>query len=191
MVSKSLHNKTNIKTNIPISCGDSDHDPILTQLALTNIKFLKPGPDPPPLPREARLRTPIPQADLTAFKQELEQATSVETAQLTERMDVLLELAHEVELSLNPDKSLKTALAKEGLNAEIIEDLAADLQEQMEKILPAAKATMAFTEPGKATGYRYRSRCTDRRVKGLAKLRKALYKVTKKLQRSICSNGDT
>ena len=70
--------------------GDSDHDPILAQIPLTSIPFTKPGPNPAPLPREAKMKTPILQADLDAFKQELEHVTSTKTAELNERLDDLL-----------------------------------------------------------------------------------------------------
>lgn len=49
--------------------GDADHNPILVRIALTHVSFVKPGPDPVPLPRGPRPKTPIPQDDLKEFKE--------------------------------------------------------------------------------------------------------------------------
>ena len=38
--------------------GDSDHDPVMVKIPLTCMKFMMPGPDPVPLPREPKLKTP-------------------------------------------------------------------------------------------------------------------------------------
>ena len=40
--------------------GDSDHSPIYATIPLTSVRFTKPGLDPKTLPREPRLKTPVP-----------------------------------------------------------------------------------------------------------------------------------
>ena len=45
-------------TAIADTTGDSDHSPICATIPLTSMGFTKPGPDPTPLPREPRLKTP-------------------------------------------------------------------------------------------------------------------------------------
>ena len=62
-------------TEVLNTSGDADHAPLLARIPLTCIKFLKPGPDPPPLPREPRLKTPVPLEDLKAFKEAFGQET--------------------------------------------------------------------------------------------------------------------
>ena len=102
LISRGLCQPARPTSNILHSCGDSDHDPMLAKIPLTSIKFVKPGPEPPPLPREARLKTPVPQADLDAFKQELKQETAIETACLNKAQDETLNPAYLIEEAMEP-----------------------------------------------------------------------------------------
>ena len=54
-------------TIIADTTGDSDHSPIYATIPLTSMKFSKPGPDPTPLPREPRLKTPVPAGALQQY----------------------------------------------------------------------------------------------------------------------------
>lgn len=128
---------------------------------------MKPSPEPPLLPREARLKTPVPQADLDAFKREFAQETAVETAHLNKVLDDLPEGAYAIEETLEPEQNLKAVLANYHVNAETVEKLATDLSNLLDRIMPAAKKTLVFTKAGIANCYRHRSRCTSRRLKGL------------------------
>ena len=139
---------------------------MLAKIPLTSIKFVKPGPEPPPLPREARLKTPVPQADLDAFKQELEQETAIETARLNKALDETLNLAYLIEEAMEPAQHRKSALAEHHIDADTIKHFATDLSELLSQLMPAAKRTLAFTNPGMPNGHRHRSRCTNRRLKG-------------------------
>ncbi len=57
LVSKKLCMASKPTTSILPSCGDSDHDPMLANISLTSINFMKPGPEPAPLPREYHKQT--------------------------------------------------------------------------------------------------------------------------------------
>ena len=52
-----------------ILTGDLDHDSILAEISLTCTVY-KPGPDPTPLPRESKMKTPALHKDLQNFKVE-------------------------------------------------------------------------------------------------------------------------
>ena len=123
IVSQRLCNDTKPTTSILHSFGDSDHDPMLAKISLASIRFVKPGPQHPPLPREARLKTPVPQADLDAFKHEFEQETPVETAKLNEMLDDTVDLTYLIEQTLEPEEDLKTVLAKNHINAELLKGM--------------------------------------------------------------------
>ena len=53
-------------TAIADTTGDSDHSPICATIPLTSMRFTKP-PDPTPLPREPRLKTPVPAGALQQY----------------------------------------------------------------------------------------------------------------------------
>ena len=54
-------------TTIADTAGDSDHSPIHVTIPLNPMRFIKPGPDPIPLPREPRLKTPVPAGALQQY----------------------------------------------------------------------------------------------------------------------------
>ncbi len=81
-------------TEILNTSGDADHAPVLARLPLTCMNFLKPGPDPIPLPRAPRLKTPVPQEDLKEFKKTFDQETGASTANLLDELGSTLELAY-------------------------------------------------------------------------------------------------
>ncbi len=103
------------------------------------MKFLKPGPDPPPLPREPRLKTLVPLEDLKAFKEAFGQETGASTADLLQELDSTLELAYTVKETLDQDEALKTALISVGIGADTVERYNSMLQEMLQKILPIAQ----------------------------------------------------
>ena len=110
LVSESMCKGMAAHTEVLNTSGNADHAPVLARISLTCMKFLKPGPDPPPLPREPRLKTPVPLEDLKAFKEAFGQETGASTADLLQELDSTLELAYTVKESLRQDEALKTAL---------------------------------------------------------------------------------
>ena len=128
--------------------GDADHAPILARIPLTCMKFLKPGPDPPPLPREPRLKTPVPLEDLKAFKEAFDQETGASTADLLQELDSTLELAYTIKETLNQDETLKTALTSVGIGADTVERYNSMLQEMLQQILPIAQQTVNSQKAG-------------------------------------------
>ena len=79
-------------------------------------------------------------------------------------------------------------LADGDVNAATIEDAAGDLQLILDHVLPSAKNTLAFSNPDKTSGYRYRSKCIDRRLRGLGMLRRILY-ISVKRHRDMCTGS--
>ncbi len=51
------------------------------------------------------------------------------------------------------------------------------LQEMLQKILPVAQQICTFSTGGPNSGLKLRSRCTNRKLEGLSKLRKSLHRV--------------
>ena len=54
LISKTMCTKMPPSTEVLDTSGDADHAPILARISLTCMRFFKPGPDPPSLPREPR-----------------------------------------------------------------------------------------------------------------------------------------
>lgn len=96
--------------------------------------------------------------------------------------DDKLDLACLIEETLEPEQTLKTVLAENHINAETLEKIAADLSELLSQYLPTVKKTLAFTKPGTPNGYRHRSRCTNRRLKELSKLRTSMYRTVRRVR---------
>ena len=97
-------------TEVLKTSGDADHAPLLARIPLTCMKILKPGPDPPPLPQDPRLKTPVPLGDLKAFKEAFGQETGASTSDLLQELDSTLELVYTVKETLHQDKALKRHL---------------------------------------------------------------------------------
>ena len=90
--SVSLQNP-NTKTAVLNTTGDSDHDPILSKIPLTCKGFHKPGPDPMPLPRKPKLKTPVAAEHLRKFKADFELGMASEIAALTKEINTALAAA--------------------------------------------------------------------------------------------------
>ena len=177
LVSESMCTSMAVHTEVLETSRDADHAPILARIPLTCMKFLKPGLDPPPLPREPRLKTPVPLEDLKAFKEAFDQETGASTADLLQELDSTLKLAYTDKETLNQDETLKTALTSVGIGADTVELYNSMLQEMLQQILPTAQQTCKFSKGGPNSGFKLRSRCTSRRLEGLRKLRKSLHRV--------------
>jgi len=100
LISESMCTGMSSSIELLDTSGDADHAPVLAKIPLTCMKFFKPGPDPPPLPREPRLKTPVPQEDLKEFREAFGQETGASTADLLQELDSTLELAYTVKESL-------------------------------------------------------------------------------------------
>ena len=87
--------------------GDADHAPVLAIIPLTCVNFLKPGLDPIPLPREPKVKTPLPEEDLKEFKDSHGQKTGTSTANLIHELDNTLEPAYTVKESVSQDETVK------------------------------------------------------------------------------------
>ncbi len=177
LVSESMCTGMAAHTEVLKTSGDADHAPLLARMPLTCMKFLKPGPDPSPLPREPRLKTPVPLEDLKAFKEAFGQETGASTADLLQELDNTLELAYTVKETLHQDEALKTALISVAIGADTVERYNSMLQEMLQQSLPIAQQTCKFSKGGPNSGFKLRSRCTSRKLEGLSKLRKSLHMV--------------
>ena len=148
LVSESMCTSMAVHTEVLETSRDADHAPILARIPLTCMKFLKPGLDPPPLPREPRLKTPVPLEDLKAFKEAFDQETGASTADLLQELDSTLKLAYTDKETLNQDETLKTALTSVGIGADTVELYNSMLQEMLQQILPTAQQTCKFSKGG-------------------------------------------
>jgi hypothetical protein len=155
--------------------GDADHAPVLANLPLTCMSFLKPGSDPIPLPREPRLKPPVPQEDL---KETFDQETEASTSNLVYELDSTLELAYTIEDSLSQGETLKETLTSVSIGRNTLERFDCLLQAILQQVLPIVQCICKFSKGGPAGGIRLRTRCTSCKLEGLSELRKGLHKVT-------------
>jgi len=103
------------------------------KIPLASMKFLTPGLDSPTLPREPRLKTPVPQEDLKEFKEAFGQETGASTADLLQELDITLELAYTVKESLDQGETLRMALTSVGIGANTIERFNSLLQDMLQQ----------------------------------------------------------
>ena len=80
-------------TTIADTTGDSDHSPIYATIPLTSMSFTRPGPDPTPLPREPRLKTPVPAGALQQYTEAIDLELGAAIAMLNAELDSSLETA--------------------------------------------------------------------------------------------------
>ncbi len=177
LISETMCTKMAPSTEVLDTSGDADHAPILAKISLTCMKFFKPGPDPPSLPREPRLKTTVPQKDLKEFKEVFAQETGASPADLLQELDSTLELAYTVKETLDQSETLEIALTSVDIGADTVERYGSLLQDILQQVLPIAQQTCQFTKGGPVSGFRLRTRCTNRKLEGLSKLRKSLHKV--------------
>ena len=181
-------------TEVLNTSGDADHTPILAKISLTCMNFSKPGPDPRPLPREPRLKTPVPQEDLKEFKEAFAQETGAATADLLQELDSALEVAYTVKETLDQSETLKMALTSVDIGAYTIERHSSLLRDILQQVLPLAQQTYNFSKGGPVSEYRLRTRCTNRKLEGLSTLRQSLHKVamqhrdTKDTGKEVCDD---
>jgi len=167
-----------LQNRLPAGLGHSNYtygDLLFIQVC--SVNFFKPGPDPPPLPREPRLKTPVPQEDLKEFKQAFAQETGALTADLLQELDSTLELAYTVKETLDQSETLKMALTSVDIGANTVVSYSSLLQDILQQVLPIAQKICKFAKGGPASGFRLRTRCTNRKLEGLSKLQKSLHKV--------------
>ncbi len=176
-ISESMCTEMAPSTEVLKTSGDADHAPILAKISLTCMNFFKPGPDPPPLPREPRVKTPVPQEDLKEFKEAFAQETGASTADLLQELDSTLELAYTVKETLDQSETLKMALISVDIGANTVERYNSLLQDILQQVLPIAQRICKFSKGGPDSGFRLRTRCTNRKLEGLSKLRKSLHRV--------------
>ena len=100
------------------------------------MRFSKPRPDPPPLPQEPRLETPVPQEDLKAFREGFAQETGASTADLLHELDSTL--AYTVKEILDQSEPLNMALTSVDIGADTVERYSSMLQDILQQVLPIA-----------------------------------------------------
>jgi len=177
LISESMCTEVLPSTEILNTSGDADHAPVLAKLPLTCMNFVKPGPDPIPLPREPRLKTPVPQENLKEFKETFDQETGASTTNLLYELDSTSELAYTIAESLSQSESLKETLTSVSIGNNTVEHFDCLLQAILQQVLPIARRICKFSKEGPASGIRLKTRCTCRKLEGLSKSRKGLHKV--------------
>ena len=168
----------NTTTDILDAAGDSDHDPILASIPLACKGFIKPGPDPEPLPRAPKLKTPVQQEHLQKYKTEFRLRMATQMQELNEELDSALHTAELYVDHSDLNKSLRASLAAGQIHAEQIERLSQSLQEILDQAIPISMETMTYTS-GDSQRHRCRSRTVHRKLQILAKTRKVLHKAIK------------
>ena len=111
----------------------------------TDIRSTKPGPDPTPLPREPRLKTPVPAGALQQYTETVDLELGAAIAMLNTKLDSSMETALR-ELNLQrPNSNVKSQLAHVGINAGLIETYSNILQDILEQLHPIAKGILPYT----------------------------------------------
>ena len=86
------------------------------------------------------------------------------------------------------------ALASADIGADTVEHYSSLLQDILQQVLPIAQQTCQFSKGGPVSRFRLRTRCTNRKLEGLSKLRKSLHKVamqhrdTKDADKEVCDD---
>ena len=142
LTSANLCNTSTPTCRILDTTGDSDHEPVLATIPLTCMKFCKPGPDPAPLPREAKLKNPAQPKDLQKFQAEFQLQMGCQIAELNAALDTHLDVATHCTESEEPNANLKGPLAAAGIHAQLIESLAEELQQILQHVRPISMQTM-------------------------------------------------
>ncbi len=88
-----------------------------------------------------------------------------------------MEVAYTVKESLDQGETLRMALTSVGIAANTVERYSSMLQEMLQQVLPIAQRIHKFSKGGPDSGFRLRTRCSSRKLKGLSQLRKSLHRV--------------
>ena len=162
-------------TTIADTTGDSDHSPIYATILLTSIRFTKPGPDPTPLLRDPRLKTPVPAGALQQYTVAVDLELSAAIAVLNAELDSSMETALQ---QLDPHRlnsDIKAQLAHVGINTNLIETHSKSLQDKLEQLHPIAKGILPYTTGSDGKCFKIRSRRDSKELCRLRRLRKALH----------------
>ena len=93
------------------------------------MRFTKPGPDPTPLPREPRLKTPVPASALQHYTEAADLELGTAIAMLNSDLDNSVKTALQQLNLQRPNSNIKAQLAQAGINAGLIEKYSNSLQE--------------------------------------------------------------
>ena len=162
-------------TTIADTTGDSDHSPIYATIPLTSMSFTRPGTDPTPLPREPRLKTPVPAGALQQYTEAIDLALGAAIAVLNAELDRSMETALQQLNPQKPNSNIKAHLAHVGIDASLIETQSNTLQHILEQLHPIAKGILPYTAGGNVKCFRMRSRRDSKDLCRLRRLRKALH----------------
>lgn len=132
-----------------------------------------PGPDPAPLPKEPKLKTPAQQRDLQKFQTEFQLQMGCQIAEVDTALGTCLSIASRCTDSEEHSACPKAPLSVAGLNAQLMESLNADLQWILQEARPIAMQTMPHTQGGEPM-HRYKTRVPNRTLTKHCKMWKAL-----------------
>ena len=146
-------------TTIADTTGDSDHSPIYATIPLTSMSFTSSGPDPMPLPREPRLKTPVPAGVLQLqYTEAADLELSAAIAMLNEELDSSMQTALQQLDPQKPNSNIKAQLTHVDIKADLIETHSNTLQNILEQVHPIAKGILPYTTGGSVKCFRIRSR---------------------------------
>jgi len=123
LVTKQLIENQLCRNEVICGTGDSDHSAIMTSIPLNNMLLIKPGPDIQPLSRPAKLKTPVNQKQLAAFKEAFGIETDPLTVMLNRELDDVIQQINMLQDREPSCKGLIDSLVDQGINPQTTEAL--------------------------------------------------------------------
>lgn len=141
-----------------------------------------------PLPRAAKLKTPVNQKQLTAFKEAFGIETDSLTVMLNAELDQVLQQVYRLQEHEPSCKGLMDSLADQGINSQTTEALSEKLQQILVQANPIAQTTCDYTKAGQSDYMKYPKRTASRKNKALTEYRTALNHAIQ--QHDSCTRND-
>ena len=134
-----------------LSSAESDHDPILAHIPWHNLALTTPQTvvEYATAPRVSRLKTPVPNHALEAFKEAMSIEVANETQAFLEHTTEILQEIDQIR-ALHPKSTepTHTLLATHGYDNILVEELMEELTTTLlSKTMPIARQTCEFTQP--------------------------------------------
>ena len=124
------------------------------------------------MPREPRLKTPVPASALQQYTEAIDLELGAAIAMLKAELDSSMETALQQLNPQKPNSNIKAHLAHVGIDEGLVETHNNTLQNILEQLHPNAKGILPYTADGNVKYFRMRSRQDS---KDLCKLRKPLH----------------
>lgn len=174
LASRRLIQDQSCHSEVICGTGDSDHSALLSSIPLTHMLLLKPGPGMKPLPRPRKLKTPVAQQQLAAFKEAFANETDAQVHALNTDLDCILQEIEVQQRHETANSTVRSLLANKGINDCTVEDLGAKLQQILSQAVPVAQTTCDYTQESQMDHKRFPQRTIGRKKIAIAAYRTAL-----------------